>query len=46
MSLAFDPSSVFSQAIEDHLAVIDSLRDQQSLLQRYSRGNDPRYSRR
>jgi len=34
MSLAFDPSSVFSQAIEDHLAVIGSLRDQQSLLQR------------
>src|SRR5580704_10515480 len=34
MSLAFDPSSVFSQAIEDHLAVIDLLRDQQSLLQR------------
>jgi D-sedoheptulose 7-phosphate isomerase len=33
MSLAFDPSSVFCQAIEDHLAVIDSLRDQQSLLQ-------------
>ena len=33
MSLAFDPSSVFRQAIEDHLAVIDSLRDQQSLLQ-------------
>jgi D-sedoheptulose 7-phosphate isomerase len=33
MSLAFDPSSVFSQAIEDHLAVIDLLRDQQSLLQ-------------
>ena len=33
MSLAFDPSSVFGQAIEDHLAVIDSLRDQQSLLQ-------------
>jgi D-sedoheptulose 7-phosphate isomerase len=31
--LAFDPSSVFSQAIEDHLKVIDSLRDQQSLLQ-------------
>jgi len=28
MSLAFDPSSVFSQAIEDHLAVIDLLRDQ------------------
>jgi D-sedoheptulose 7-phosphate isomerase len=34
MSLAFDPSSLFSQTIEDHLAVIDSLRDQQSLLQR------------
>ena len=33
MSLAFDPSSVFCQAIEDHLAVIDSLRDQQSVLQ-------------
>jgi D-sedoheptulose 7-phosphate isomerase len=33
MSLAFDASSVFSQAIEDHLAVIDSLRDQQSVLQ-------------
>jgi D-sedoheptulose 7-phosphate isomerase len=34
MSHAFDPSSVFSQAIEDHLAVIASLRDQQSLLER------------
>ena len=33
MSLAFDPSSVFGQAIEEHLAVIDLLRDQQSLLQ-------------
>jgi len=33
MSLAFDASSVFSQAIEDHLAVIDSLPDQQSVLQ-------------
>jgi len=33
MSLAFDTSSVFGQAIEDHLAVIDSLRGQQSLLQ-------------
>jgi D-sedoheptulose 7-phosphate isomerase len=33
MSPAFDPSSVFSQAIEDHIAVIDLLRDQQSLLQ-------------
>ena len=34
MSHAFDRSSVFSQAIEDHLAVIESLRDQQSLLER------------
>jgi D-sedoheptulose 7-phosphate isomerase len=33
MSLAFNPSSVFGQAIEEHLAVIDLLRDQQSLLQ-------------
>lgn len=33
MSLAFDPSSVFGQAIDDHLAVIDLLREQQSLLQ-------------
>jgi phosphoheptose isomerase len=33
LSLAFDASSVFSQAIEDHLAVIDSLRDQPSVLQ-------------
>lgn len=31
--LTFDPSSVFCQAIDDHLKVIDSLRDQQSLLQ-------------
>ena len=31
--MAFDPSSVFCQAIDDHLKVIDSLRDQQSLLQ-------------
>ena len=30
---AFDPSSVFCQAIEDHLKVIDSLRGQQSVLQ-------------
>jgi D-sedoheptulose 7-phosphate isomerase len=34
MSPAFDPSSTFSQAIDDHIAVIDLLRDQQSLLQR------------
>src|SRR5579863_359610 len=34
MPLAFDPSSIFSQAIEDHLAVIGSLRNQQTLLQR------------
>jgi len=34
MSPGFDRSSVFSQAIEDHLAVIDSLRDQQSVLQK------------
>jgi len=34
MSLAFDPSSAFRQAIEDHLAVIGSLLDQQSILQR------------
>lgn len=34
MSLAFDPSSLFLQAIEDHMAVIGSLRDLQSLLQR------------
>jgi D-sedoheptulose 7-phosphate isomerase len=33
MSLPFDPSSFFLQAIDDHLAVIGSLRDQQSLLQ-------------
>ncbi len=33
MSHAFDPSSVFGQAIEEHLVVIDLLRDQQSLLQ-------------
>lgn len=33
MSRAFDPSSVFGQAIEEHLAVIELLRDQQSLLQ-------------
>ena len=33
MSPAFDPSSIFSQAIDEHLAVIDSLRDQQSVLQ-------------
>lgn len=33
MSLAFDPSSVFRQAIEDHLAVIASLRDQLPQLQ-------------
>ncbi len=33
MSHAFDPSAVFGQAIEEHLAVIDLLRDQQSLLQ-------------
>lgn len=33
MSRAFDPTSVFGKAIEEHLAVIDLLRDQQSLLQ-------------
>ena len=33
MPLAFDASSIFSQAIEHHLAVIDSLRDQPSVLQ-------------
>jgi D-sedoheptulose 7-phosphate isomerase len=33
MSPAFDPSSIFGRAIDDHLAVIDSLRDQQSVLQ-------------
>lgn len=33
MSHGFDPTSVFGQAIEEHLAVIDLLRDQQSLLQ-------------
>jgi D-sedoheptulose 7-phosphate isomerase len=38
MSNAFDPSSIFSQAIEDHLAVIASLRDQQSLLERIAEG--------
>lgn len=37
MSLSFDPSSVFSQAIEDHLSVIGSLREQQSVLQRIAR---------
>lgn len=30
---AFDPSSSFGQAIEDHLKVIDSLRNQESVLQ-------------
>src|SRR6202790_4013742 len=34
MSLAFDPSSVFSQAIEDHLKVVEWLVGQQALLQR------------
>jgi D-sedoheptulose 7-phosphate isomerase len=34
MSFAVDLSSVFRQAIEEHLAVINSLRDQQALLQR------------
>jgi len=34
MSLAFDPSSFFFQAIEDHLAIIRSLRDLQAPLQR------------
>jgi D-sedoheptulose 7-phosphate isomerase len=34
MPLAFDRASIFSQAIEDHLTVIGSLRDQQSLLLR------------
>lgn len=38
MSLAVDPSSVFRQAIEDHLAVVNSLRDQQSLLERIAEG--------
>jgi D-sedoheptulose 7-phosphate isomerase len=33
MSPAFDPSSIFCRAIDDHLAVIESLRDQQSVLQ-------------
>ena len=33
MSFAFDPSAVFCEAIEDHLAVIGSLRNQQSVLQ-------------
>jgi D-sedoheptulose 7-phosphate isomerase len=28
-----DPSSVFRQAIDEHLAVIDSLKDQESVLQ-------------
>jgi D-sedoheptulose 7-phosphate isomerase len=34
MSPSFEPFSIFGQAIEDHLAVIGSLREQQSLLQR------------
>lgn len=34
MSQVLDPTSIFSQAIDDHLAVIASLRDQQSLLKR------------
>lgn len=33
-----DPSSVFQQAIDDHLAVIDLLRDQQSVLQKIAEG--------
>jgi D-sedoheptulose 7-phosphate isomerase len=38
MSNVFDPSSIFLQAIEDHLAVIASLRDQQSVLERIAEG--------
>jgi D-sedoheptulose 7-phosphate isomerase len=34
MSRVLDPNSIFSQAIEEHLTVIASLRDQQSLLER------------
>src|SRR5580700_10977024 len=34
MSLSFEPSSVFNQAIAEHLVVVGSLRDQQALLQR------------
>jgi D-sedoheptulose 7-phosphate isomerase len=34
MSLSFEPSSVFDQAIAEHLTVVGSLRDQQPLLQR------------
>jgi D-sedoheptulose 7-phosphate isomerase len=34
MSHPGDPSSVFHQAIAEHLTVIDSLRDQQPILQR------------
>ncbi len=33
-----DPSSLFQQAIEEHLAVIDSLREQQSVLQEIADG--------
>jgi D-sedoheptulose 7-phosphate isomerase len=33
MSLSFEPSSVFDQAIAEHLTVVGSLRDQQPLLQ-------------
>jgi D-sedoheptulose 7-phosphate isomerase len=38
MSNVFDPSSIFLQAIEDHLAVIASLRDQQPVLERIAEG--------
>src|SRR5437588_4509703 len=34
MPRASDPSSVFRQAIHEHLAVIDSLKHQESVLQR------------
>ena len=34
MPLSFDSSSVFDQAIAEHLTVVGSLRDQQPLLQR------------
>ena len=38
MSHALDPTSIFSQAIDDHLAVIASLRDQQPQLERIAEG--------
>ncbi|MGC2448218.1 MAG: D-sedoheptulose 7-phosphate isomerase [Candidatus Sulfotelmatobacter sp.] len=38
MSSVFDLTSIFSQAIDDHLAVIASLRDQQPLLERIAEG--------